>query len=260
MRLGHPCLDPPCENPTMSDTPKSEQRSPDQWTGPAKWAVIGVVAITFMVMFKSELGNMLGRAEEVSVSADGGVTVKLATVKTPLGETVLSNTGAELTQPGAQGKPAPLPESAMAQYTDPSYGYSLAWPQNGNWLRDDAIAQQFGAALVVRHRQAYGNFTPNVNVTLEQVGGLTVDTWMQAGNATFAAAGFQLVSMQTDPATQSGVRVTRHTGVQGVLYQIQRVIVRNGVAFVVTASKLEQADAPGLYEQMGQILNSFQVG
>jgi hypothetical protein len=81
-----------------------------------------------------------------------------------------------------------------------------------------------------------------------------------AGNAAFAAAGFQqVVSMQTDPATQSGVRVTRHTGVQGMLYQIQRVIVRGGVAFVVTASKLEQADAPGLYEQMGQILNSFRV-
>ena len=247
----------------MSDISKPEQRassSSDQWTGPAKWAVIGVVAITFMVMFKSELGSMLGRAEEVSVSADGGVTLKLATVKTPLGETVLSNTGAELTQPGAKGEPAaPLPDSAMEQYTDPLYGYSLAWPQNGNWQRDEAIAQQFGAALVVRHRQAYGNFTPNVNVTLEQVGGATVDNWMQAGNAAFAAAGFQLVSMQTDPATQSGVRVTRHTGVQGVLYQIQRVIVRGGMAFVVTASKLEQADAPGLYEQMGQILNSFRV-
>jgi hypothetical protein len=244
----------------MSKSPEPEQRPADPWTGPAKWVVIGVVAITFMVMFRSELASLLGRAEEVNVSADSGVTLKLRTVATPLGETVLSNTGTELTQPNAQGKPVPLPESALAQYTDPLYGYSLAWPQNGNWQRDDSLTQGYGPALVLRHRQSHGNFTPNVNVTMEQVGGVTIDDWMRAGNASLAAAGFQLVSLETDPATQSGVRVMRHTGVDGVLYQIQRVVLHNGVAFVVTASKLEQIDAPGVYEQLRQILNSFRVG
>jgi hypothetical protein len=126
-------------------------------------------------------------------------------------------------------------------------------------MREDALAQRTGSSLVLRHTSNYGNFVPNVNVRVEPVGNASVDEWMQAGNQGMAALGFELVDAQTDPASQSGVRVMRHRDLQGVLYQIQRVVIRNGQAIYVTASMLEQHAAPGVYAAMGQILNSFSV-
>jgi hypothetical protein len=242
------------------------------WTGPAKWAVIGIVALAFMAMFRNEIGQLLRGAEEVSVGGDG-VKLKIRTVSTPLGETVLSSQGQPLKLPApavarpADGKatgdgPASgviATQVAVPQvvFTEAQTGATLAWPGNGLWRRDAATEQLTGSALVLRHTSTHGNFVPNVNVRVEPVGSVSVDEWMQLGNQGMAALGFELVNFQTDPATQSGVRVMRHRDVQGVLYQIQRVVIRNGQAVYVTASMLEQHAAPGVYAAMGAILNSF---
>ncbi len=252
----------------MSDKPAGEPARTD-WTGPAKWAVIGVVTLAFMAMFKGEIGQLLRGAEEVSVGGDG-VKLKIRTVSTPLGDTVLSSQGQPLSRPVAASDatrpgavtaqtPAPLPSDQQTVFTDPQTGATLAWPRNGLWVRDDVVAQRTGTALVLRHTSNHGNFVPNVSLAAEPVGTASVDDWMQLGNQGMAAMGYELVSVQTDPATQSGVRVMRHRNVQGVLYQIQRVVIRNGLAIYVTASMLEQHAAPGVYAAMGAILNSFAV-
>lgn len=261
--------DKPAAEPGASPAPAPAPARTD-WTGPAKWGVIGIVALAFMAMFKGEIGLLLRGAEEVSVGGDG-VKLKIRTVSTPLGETVLSSQGQPLKRPVAPAAAgsapdaqatqpaAPLPSDQQTVFTDAQTGATLAWPRNGLWVREDAIAQRTGSVLVLRHTSSFGNFVPNVNVRAEPVGSASVDDWMQLGNQGMAAMGFELVSVQTDPATQSGVRVTRHRDVQGVLYQIQRVVIRNGVAIYVTASMLEQHAAPGVYAAMGAILNSFAV-
>ncbi|RZS58204.1 hypothetical protein [Sphaerotilus mobilis] len=258
--------DKPAADPSSTPAPARTD-----WTGPAKWAVIGIVTLAFMAMFKGEIGQLLRGAEEVSVGGDG-VKLKIRTVSTPLGDTVLSSQGQPLSRPaGVAGPgtnngagqppatPAPLPSEQQTVFTDPQTGATLAWPRNGLWVREDALAQRTGSALVLRHTSNFGNFMPNVNVRVEPVGTASVDDWMALGNQGMAAMGFELVSAQTDPATQSGVRVMRHRDVQGVLYQIQRVVIRNGQAIYVTASMLEQHAAPGVYAAMGAILNSFAV-
>jgi hypothetical protein len=250
--------------------PADDKHGATDWTGPAKWAVIGIVAIAFMAMFRGEIGQLLRGTEEVSVGGDG-VKLKIRTVSTPLGDTVLSSQGQPLSQPVTQQAPAgtatttpstttaPLPSEQQTAFVDPQTGATLAWPRNGKWLREDALAQRTGSALVLRHVSNYGNFVPNVNLRVEPVGSASIDDWMQQGNQGMAALGFELVSAQTDSATQSGVRVMRHRDVQGVLYQIQRVVIRQGQAIYVTASMLEEHAAPGVYAAMGAILNSFAV-
>ncbi len=248
---------------------KGGEAGTNDWTGPAKWAVIGVIALAFMAMFRAEIGQLLRGAEEVTVGGDG-VKLKIRTVSTPLGDTVLSSQGqplsqgapAAVAQPGATPQPVPanpLPSEQQTVFVDPQTGATLAWPRNGKWLREDALAERTGSALVLRHVSNFGDFVPNVNLRVEPVGNAGIDDWMQQGNQGMAALGFELVSAQTDPATQSGVRVMRHRDVQGVLYQIQRVVIRNGLAIYVTASMLEQHAAPGVYAAMGAILNSFAV-
>ncbi len=257
----------------MSDKPQADPApARADWTGPAKWAVIGIVALAFMAMFRNEIGQLLRGAEEVSVGGDG-VKLKIRTVSTPLGETVLSSQGQPLKLPApavarpadgtaagdgpASGVIAPQVTTAQVVFTEAGTGATLAWPGNGMWQRDAPTEKLSGAALVLRHRSNVGNFIPNVAMTVEAVGNFTVDDWMQMGNSGMALLGYELVSAQTDPATQSGVRVMRHRDVQGVLYQIQRVVIRNGQAVYVTASMLEQHAAPGVYAAMGAILNSF---
>jgi len=237
------------------------------WASLAKWGVIGVIAITFMVLFKDELKGLISNTEEVSVTPDG-VTLKVRTVSTPLGQTVLSDKAEpiEVAEPAAlladTGDISPdsaPPIKAITHFTDPAYGYSIAWPAGGKWIKDDAIAAQIGVALFIRFHQSFGDFTPNVNVTVENTGPMSVQDWMQFGLPILQAMGWELVDMQIDETANAGVRVMKNPNIPGGLYQVQRVILKNDLAYVVTASKLEiDTDAfPGLYQRMGEILNSF---
>jgi hypothetical protein len=228
----------------------SEEKQPgsgggQHWAGMAKWGVIGVIAITFMVLFKDELKGLLSNTEELSVTTEG-VKLKVRTVSTPLGETVLASKGVALegaataSASGSGTLGATTPASAVTHFIDPDYGYSIAWPAGGNWIKDDSIAAQFGAALFIRFHQSFGDFTPNVNVTIENTGPMSVQEWMQAALPLLQVMGWELVDVQIDETANAGVRVMKNPN-------------------VLTASKLEiDTDAfPGLYQRMGEILNSF---
>ena len=242
----------------------------DQWAGLAKWGIIGVIAITFMFLFQDEVKKLLSNTEELSVTSEG-VKLKVKTVSTPLGETVLSahaaaNSSVEgdlSPKPGigTSGGPAggTATASALTHFTDPIYGYSIAWPAGGKWIKDDAIAAQFGAALFIRFHQSFGAFTPNVNVTIEDTGTMSISQWMRAAAPLLEQMGWQIVDVQMDETVNAGVRVIKNPGIPGGLFQIQRVILKNGRAYVATASKLESDSHafPEMYQRMGEILNSF---
>ena len=223
-----------------------------------KWVVFGIVILTFMFLFKDEVKQLLGRTEEITVG-DGKFTLKTRTTQTPIGETVVSNVPAP--SPSASQGPA-VPGAApvkppMLRTPD----FVMDWPATGEWLRDDAAAAQIGALLVVRYHRSFGDFNPNINITMEQVGNMSLDSWMATGNNTLEKLGWQLVDTQMDEETGGGVRVMLNPNVPGGLYQIQRVLMLNGRAYVATASKLE-ADTeafPQLYPQMREILNSFHL-
>lgn len=234
-----------------------------QWTGLAKWGVIGAVAIVFMFLFQDEIKKLLSNTEEVSITTEG-VKLKVKTVSTPLGETVLSDKAAPIASvppatavaPGSVSAPS---QPTLTHFTDPTYGYSLAWPANGSWIKDDALASQFGMALFIRFHQSFENFTPNVNVTIEQPGDVPIGQFMRLAVPLLTRMGWQVVDVKMDEAANVGVRVLRNPNIPGGLFQIQRVILKNGLAYVATASKIETDSGafPEMYQHMGEILNSF---
>ena len=240
---------------------KSAGGGADQWVGMAKWGIIGIIAITFMFLFQDEVKKLLSSTEELSISSEG-VKLKVRTVSTPLGETVLSAHAAAPVEDDDRSitpDAGTAPRQGFTRYTDPTYGYSLAWPAGGKWIKDDFTAAQIGVALFIRFHQSFGNFTPNVNVTIENTGTITVSQWMRAAAPMLEQMGWQVVDVQMDEAVNAGVRVMKNPSFPGGLFQIQRVILKDGLAYVATASKLE-ADSgafPEMYQRMGEILNSF---
>ena len=172
---------------------------------------------------------------------------------TPLGSTMVSNT------PSLQ--PSLLLVDTHTTFVHPAYRFELRWPLGGKWNRNDGLEQATGAVLLISYHQSFSGFNPNVNVTIEQIGSIRVQQWMDLGEATFRQLGWAILDRKFDESTQSGVRVIRNQHVAGVLFQIQRVIICRGFAYVATASKLESDYEvfPQLYEEVRQILNSFQV-
>lgn len=173
--------------------------------------------------------------------------------ETPIGRTVITNPSGGVKSPLAV-------ESSMA-FTHPAYKFQLSWPLGGRWSRNEEMEMQMGADLMIMYRKTFADFTPNVNVTTEKVGLAKIRQWLQMGNQVFEECGYSIVHTAYDDFTQSGIRIARHEEVQNILYQIQRAIIYRGVAHVITGSKLEADydEFPDLYEEMRQIINSFQV-
>lgn len=215
-----------------------------------KWIVIGVVVVILAFLFRQQIAAMLDRATKIKIK---GLTVETPTVKTPIGETNVSNA------------PFLEPSSSIVgthtAFVHPDYRFQMRWPLGGKWNRNDELGEAIGAVLFIAYYQEFSDFVPNVNVTIEQVGSIRVQKWIRLGEPTLQDLGYTIVQTQLDDSSQSGVRVLRNQQIAGVLYQIQRVIIRRGFAYVATASKLEAGNQvfPGLYAEMRQILNSFQV-
>ena len=199
--------------------------------------------------FREELRKLLNRATGFKIPG----YFELQTTITPLGQTTVSNPSGSVA--------ANEPVGTRVSYIDPTHSFRLTWPAGGEWIQDDTLAASMGAALFIAYHQAFGNFTPNVNVTVEEIGNATISTWMELGNQGLSKLGCKVLETSQDPTTQSGVRVFRNENFDGTLYQIQRVILSQARAYIATGSKLEadHSALPELYEQMRGILNSFQV-
>lgn len=226
-----------------------------------KWIVAGVIAIVGMVLFKDPLTKLLDRAENVEITTAG---VKVSTVKTPLGETVVSNKGVQPTAAAgstATGQPSPgsNPGTGFQTTRDEEAGFAMSWPTNGRWISQPEAARQFGARLVLSNPSASrGQFVPNVNVVVTgDAVGVDVAQYISATARVLTGMGWEVTAQQADSSTQSGVLVTvnRQMGTA----QIQRVVLRNGVSYIITASRADGDTREELYAAMGQIVNSFEL-
>jgi hypothetical protein len=228
--------------------------------GNVKWIVAGVIALVGMVLFKEPLTKLLDRAENVEITATG---VKVSTVKTPLGDTVVSNKGVQptaagTTSPGQAGKPS-VPGAGFQTTRDQEAGFAISWPSNGRWSSQPETARQFGARLLLANPAASrGDFVPNVNVVVTRdAAGVDVAQYLGTTARILTGLGWEVTAQQADTSTQSGVLVTvnRQMGTA----QIQRVVLRNGLSYVITASRADGDNREDLYAAMGQILNSFEL-
>jgi hypothetical protein len=134
----------------------------------------------------------------------------------------------------------------------------LSWPSTGDWRLDPVSTAQLsyaGVKLVLRYRDLIDGFNPNVNVSVETVGSLSYEEWLEAGNLAFESMGSHVLESKSDPVSQGAVRVVLSPN---GLYQIQRVLIGNGLAYVVTASTM-QTGGGIISHQMLTILNSFRL-
>jgi len=237
----------------MNSTENDGQDAGKKTSASTKWIVIGVIAVVFMIIFQDEIKHLLKNAEEVSVTAEG-IKIKTRTVETPLGKTVLSNKAVEMETSAEQ-------PNNINTYVDNINGFSLNWPQDGTWIRDDNMAANIGVAFFVHYYQSFGDFTPNVNVTYEVIGNMNLEDWLAIGHNSLQQMGWEIQNLEIDEELNAGVQVIRNRNYPGGLFQIQRFILKDDVAYIATASKLEIDNTafPNLYSEMGQILNSFQV-
>jgi hypothetical protein len=234
--------------------------------GNVKWIVGGVIALVGMVLFKEPLVKLLDRAENVEITTSG---IKVGTVKTPLGDTVISNKGVlpaastsaniggAATSPSANiGPPAVV---GFETARDGEAGFAISWPANSGWSSHPESARQFNARIVLANVSAASeNFVPNVNVMVTRdAAGMDITQYLTRTVQLVSSLGWEVSAQQADDATQSGVLVSvnRQMGTS----QIQRIVLRNGMSYVITASRAEGDTREDLYAVMGQILNSFEL-
>ena len=140
---------------------------------PVKWIVFGVVAISFMLIFKNELGGLLERTSDVQITTEGvKIKAEVKTVETPIGKTevsVVPVTPTPQTKTGIQN----------TTYTNIKYGFQISWPNNQDWTADEEMGRQFvqnmgmpatlDVPIVILSNGVVDNFRPNVNVVVEKV-------------------------------------------------------------------------------------------
>jgi hypothetical protein len=229
--------------------------------GVTKWIVFGVISLVFLFLFRSELGQLLGRVSEVKITKEG---VELKTAETPLGNTVFSN---------VLFKPGSTPSAGVhgATFVSQRSNFEISWPDNVNWTASEEMGRDFARQLglpstvdipiVIRKNEAVANFQANVNVVVEQINSMTIQEYMNRSVATMSQMGWQILSTNVDESTQGGLIVLLNTMNGNQIYQFQRYAIAAGRAYIITASQLPPDNllTQQLRDDLRSILNSFRV-
>lgn len=215
-----------------------------------RWIIIGILGIAFMFLFKDDISHILKGVEKVSIN-EGGITIETRTVDTPLGKTIVSG-------------PPTLETAGITAQTAPSYssaqGYQINWPQDGSWSSRPDMANNYNLDLAIAYNNSWGNFVPNVNVTIEPSPTSSIQEWIDMSNPMFESLGFEVSDVVLDEASSSGVRVIHGNFFGTDTNQIQRIILSNGRAYIATATRPTSLVADeALWRDLNNILNSFRV-
>lgn len=228
--------------------------------GVVKWLVVGVVAITALVLFKVEIGQVIIQADEIVIP--NVITIKKA--DTLLGEVEVSKVSVKpnkSTQDGINGN----------VFTSNKHQFQISWPDNGDWSASDtsgnALMQQMGMPptmdlpIMILRNQFVDNFRPNVNVVVENSGTMSVTDYVNLNLGLLEQQGWQILTKEIDEATQGAFISFYNTMMGNKIYQFQKIVMANGKGYVITASQLPLDDAGS--EQLRQdllgIMNSFRI-
>lgn len=241
---------------------QSESRSTQL---PVKWIVFGVVAISFMLIFKSELGGLLERTSDVKISTSGvEIKAEVKTFETPIGRTEVSVVPV-----------APVAQATTGiqntTYVNTEYGFQISWPNNRDWRPDERFGAQMlesmgmpesvDIPITIFAKNVVDGITPNINVTVESIGQISIEDYMAYTEENYATLGMEVLSSSVDPETNGGVIVALNHMFGTPLYQFQKFAVANGYAYIVTATQVPKGDylTLGLKQDLTSIINSFRV-
>lgn len=232
---------------------------------PVKWIVLGVVFISFMLIFKSELGGLLDRTSDLKITTSGvEIKAEVKTFETPIGRT-------EVSVVPVLSSPQAVTGVKNTTYVNTEYAFQISWPNNTDWRADEKFGAQMlenmgfpesvAAPIAVFSNNMVDGIAPNINVTVERVGQVSIEDYMAYTESNYASVGIEVVSSSVDTETNGGVIVSMNYMFGAPLYQFQKFAMANGYAYVVTATQVPKGDylTLGLKQDLASIINSFRV-
>ncbi len=187
--------------------------------------------------------------------------LSLKTAKTPIGETDVSVIEKKVTQD--------IREGILCSYTSAQYKFKISWP--AGWIADIDLDQttlsrlnlppSINIPILITKKEKIGEFLPNINITVEDCAIMTIDQYMHLSTQKMKELGWNIYLSKIDEKTHSGLLVYLNNGPFGRVFQFARMVIRNGLAFVVTASNLPSEEQLSVQtsEELLSILNSFKL-
>ncbi|MFH2045991.1 MAG: hypothetical protein ABIK92_12685 [Pseudomonadota bacterium] len=184
------------------------------------------------------------------------------TTKTPIGDTEISVREKKAARD--------IDEGIICKYTSAQYKFQISWP-NGKWVANNSLNQatlnQHGipssvnVPILITKTEKVGDFVPNVNIIVEDCAAMTTDQYMHLSTQKMKVLGWEVYLSKIDANTSSGLIVYSQISPIGRVFQFAKIILRNGLAFVVTASQLptEEGLTTQTREELLYILNSFSL-
>lgn len=215
-----------------------------------KWIVLAFLGVTFMIIFKNEISEKIKGPGEISIGPSG-ISITTKTIETPLGQTIISG-------------PPTIETAGITKDTPPNYqspkGYLINWPQDGSWQSRPDMAKMLNLDMIIAYDRSWGEYVPNVNVTIEPSTTSSIRQWLDRSNQMLPLMGFNVINEELDIPSKSAVRIVHGNFFGLEADAIQRVILNQGLAYIATATRPRNFHTdPKLWQDLNNILNSFRV-
>lgn len=224
----------------------AENESNNSSSNNVKWIVIGVITLVVLFMFKKEIGGLIDRTESVSVTADG-VTITTQTVKTVLGETIVSG-------------PPTIETAGITAETEPNFaiqgGFKINWKPE-LWSKNDELAQLNDAELFLLFSIPDG-FQPSIAIQSFE-GYENAKAFLEK----FSYPNRMISKVEFGPSNQTGIRTSTGESEGNEFHYIERVLFnqKTGLIYVATAERpVAETGNSELWESTRKVLNSFRLG
>ena len=160
-----------------------------------------------------------------------------------------------------------IPTSDSHSFYSHRYGFRISWPlQQWEFVPDPiSVMQNLGVPnaehfvfMVVWH-EAIAQFRPNINIMVEPIGEMSLKDYLATSMGSMETQGFQIQLYRIDEKTNGAILVYLQPTKSGQLYHIARIATSGGLAYVVTASAVNEFLTPQLRGEMSAVLNSFEI-
>jgi len=227
-----------------------------------KWIVVGVIALVVIFVFRDEIGKLIERAQEVSVSSEG---VKL--VATPIGQTKVT------VESVSEKIYAGTPKVDDNVYVDRQHKFVISWPQNSGWIPHHKMTESDWARLgIVRDPSYQPAFAVYHWDTPESphAGAVSIDVYSsdqyRHDIKTFLASiidnarnhGIAVDEVTVDENTGGAVLVTLDK--KSNLSAVNRLVVHDPFVYnIFSTSYPSTAEYAKLRDDTNMIVNSFKI-
>lgn len=148
-------------------------------------------------------------------------------------------------------------------------GFKISWPKG--WVGDkeigETIRKQLGFPITVSFpisilsEKLLPGFRPNVNVVVENVGDISIKSYIEQSLNVLKISGMEVLNHHIDEHFNSATLELRQISPLGVnIFQVQKYVIHNSKAYTITVSELHpehMEKKPKLVDEIKEIVQSF---